>query len=481
MQQHDKSQKRRTITLVITYIIMTLAVAAISFVCIMLVLGYRLDLKNGDVEQGALLQFRSFPSGASINLDGENLSFSTPGKKNVSAGNHTISYEFPGYEKWQKSFKTHASELLWLNYARLIPQKLVTTNLKTYPQISNMLPSPDKKWLIVQHAPDSPEFTLVDVRDDKKPVFSTLTLPEVSYSPANGQPHRFELKEWDFGARYVLVKHTVGSTVEYLKIDRTSSEPQTVINISTKLGLAISDIHFSGTSGVQFYAQETANIRKLDVGVGTISQPLVKDVTSFKLFKDDVIAYVQKTSDEGQNVGMYLNNKAIRVASYDPTMPVYVDVSEYFSDYYLAVGRGTSVEVFMNPEQKDHRKRIIAVTMPVTQQWLRFASSGRFVAAGSGSQFTTYDIETKNINNINMPGSAADAKKPLQWLDDYYLVSTANDDVRITEFDGMNQHVITSSMPNLPVSLSDNGKLLYNVAKQQDGSFALQATKLTLK
>lgn len=481
MQQHNKSPKRRTVKLVITYIIMTIAVLVISALCILLVLGYRFDLKKGDVEQGALLQFRSFPADAKIELDGQALSFRTPGKKNVSAGGHTVTYTRDGYVPWRKSFSTHASELLWLNYARLVPEKLETTDVRTFPVVTNMLPSPDKKWLLIQQSVDSPEFILADVRNEKEPVFTPLILPAGSYATVAGHPHHFSVMEWDFGARYVIVKHTVADTTEYLRVDRTSVEPSSVINVTAKLGIHITDIHFSGTSGTQFFALEGGNIRKLDAAAGTISQPQVKDVSAFELYKQDVIAYVRQASAEKQEVGVLVGNKPVRVAAYDITTPVYIDISEYFNDYYLAVGRGPVVETYINPENPKQRKKIATTALTSSLQWLRFANSGRFVTAGSGSQFTTYDIETKSAYNVNLPGDAADPAKPLQWLDDYYLVSTANNDIRITEFDGANQHALASSIPNIAASLSDNGKVLFSIAKQQDGSYALQSTKMTLQ
>jgi hypothetical protein len=201
MQQHGQSPRKRKLMLYFTYGVMTTAVALISAVCIFLVLGYRFDLKSGDVEQGALLQFRSFPSAATITLDRETLSFVTPGKRNVDAGQHSVSMQRDGYKTWQKTFTVKASELRWLNYARLVPETIKTTAPKEFTALADALPSPDKKWLLIQQAADKAEFTLVDIRDDEKPVFSQIVLPASSYTQRDGQPHQFSLEEWDFGAR----------------------------------------------------------------------------------------------------------------------------------------------------------------------------------------------------------------------------------------------------------------------------------------
>jgi hypothetical protein len=455
---------------------MTMAVAVISAVCIFLVLGYRLDLKSGDVEQGALLQFRSYPAGATIVLDRETLNFTTPGKLGVDVGTHTVSMQLDGYKEWQKSFKVRASELRWLNYARFVPETVVTKSVKEFPGVSSLMPSPDKKWILIQPVAEKPEFTLVDIRDINRPVFSTLTLPVGSYSPASPQAQQFTIIEWDFGARYVLVKHSFGSETEYLRLDRTDADATR--NVTGTLGVNVQDIHFSGTSGLIFYALEAGTIRRLDSGAGTISQPLVKDVASFKLYKTNTLAYAKNPVDNKVGVGIVVDTKAFRVATYDATLPVYVDVNEYFNDYYLAIGRGTSVEVYQNPELTT-RKKIASVPSTSAINWLKFSNNGRFVVAGTGSQFTTYDLETEEKFETNLPGTSADPSKPLQWLDDYYLVSTADNDLRLTEFDGANQHVITAAVPGLPVTLNDNGKLLYSIGKTQNGAYALQSSTMT--
>lgn len=457
-----------------------MAVAIISAICILLVLGYRFDLKNGDVEQGALLQFRSFPSGATISLNDEVLSFQTPGKRNVDVGQHTVTMELDGYQTWSKTFSVKASELRWLNYARLVPDNVETTTVRDFATMAGSIPSPDKKWLMILPAADRAELTLVDIRNEDEPRFSQLVLPANTVTQRDDAVHQFSLIEWDFGARYVLVKHTVGDVTEYLRVDRT--DPANTVNVSTKLGVDIDDIHFSGTSGSVFYAleNETGTIRRLDSNAGTISQPLLKDVSAFRLFKTSTIAYAKKPIDDKVGVGIVVDNKAYRVATYDSTMPVSFDVSEYFNDNYLAIGRGTSVEVYKDPELKT-RKKIASVTSASAISWLRFGNSGRFIVAGTGSQFVSYDLETKLKSDVNLPGTAPDPAKPLQWLDDYYLVSTADNDLRITEFDGANQHVITSALPGYPVTLNGNGRVLYSIGKTQAGGYALQSSRMVIE
>lgn len=456
---------------------MTAAVVAISTICILLVLGYRFDFGHRTVEQGGLLQFRSSPEGTKISLDGQELSFVTPGKRNVTVGTHEVRMYREGYRDWAKTVTVKAGELRWLNYARLIPKNITTNTVREFPTLADEKPSPDRKWIAILPAADKPDLVIADIRDEKA-VFTSLALPATAYTNIEGQTHQFSIAEWDFGSRFILLKHVIADKTEFIRVDRTN--PAATQNLTTLFSVALSDIHFSGTSGNIFYGLETTNVRKLDSGAGTISQPLIKDVTRFMLYKTDTIAF---TTHVGRTIaaGIYINQKTYNVRTYDDTVPVLAEVTSYFSQNYLAISRGTSIEVIKEPElSKGSASTTPKVSLPAGVQWLRFSASGRFVAAGNGTQYVLYDIETSERFTVNLPGTATDTSKPLQWLDDYLLVSSADKDLRITEFDGGNQQVIVDAEPGYPATLSDDGKLLYSVSRTQSGSFSLQATKLRI-
>ncbi|TAH31865.1 PEGA domain-containing protein [Candidatus Saccharibacteria bacterium] len=479
MQEHSQQQKRKQLALrYFTYGVMSLAVVVISALCILLALGYGFDFKQNTVVQRALVQFRSFPQDAVITQDNSQLSFRTPGKANVDVGQHAFTMHLEGYRDWTKTVTLDAGELRWLNYARLIPSTVTTNSLKEFTVLSSNIASPDRKWMAIWADPAKPELTIADLRDSDKVQFTALTIPSTAYTAVEGQPSNFQLVEWDFGARFMLVKHVVGDKVEYLRIDRTNEVP--AANITTALNIAITDIHFSGTSGNVFYARDQADLRKLDIAAGTISSPIASQVNSFVLYKTDTASYVSD-KDDVRHVGVHINSQnKTDLRTYDTTQPILTSISSYFSDTYVAVARGTSVEIIKNPLDKTIANKAYAtVTLPVSASWLQFSNSGRFVVAGSGTQFVTYDLETRETFSVNLPGKSADNTRPLQWLDDYILVSTADQSLRLSEFDGGNQQVITDAAQGFYVTLSEDGKYLYSIAKTSSG-YSLQASKMTI-
>lgn len=478
MQEYNPNQKRKQLALrYFTYGVMSLAVVVISVICIFLALGWGFDFKQNTVVQRALVQFRSFPENARIIIDNQELSARTPNKSNVDVGQRSFGMKLDGYHDWTKNVTLTAGELRWLNYARLVPTDLKTTPVKEFPVLTSNIPSPDRKWTALWGDAAKPEFVIADLRNEAEVKFETIVLPAGVYTQVPNVPSQFSLVEWDFGARYVLVKHVYADKTEYIRVDRDN--PEQAVNITTKLNYAVSDIHFSGTSGNIFYAHDTSDLRKLDIAAGTISGPLAAGINSFVLYKTDTISYVSD-KDNKRRVGVRVNDQQrVDVRTYDTTQPVLTSISSYFSDEYVAIARGTSVEIVKNPLDKTQSAKAYAtVTLPVTPSWLQFSSSGRFVVAGTGTQFVTYDLETKETFSVNLPGTTANPR-PLQWLDDYILISNADQKLRLTEFDGANQHDIASVDPAFYATLSENGKRLFSVTKTT-GGYALQSTKMTI-
>lgn len=476
MQQYDVNKKKRKISLVFRYAAMTVAVAIISTICILLALGYRFDFTSNSVKQGALLQFDSFPNSAQITLDGTVLSFKTAGKYEVDAGTHDVSFTRDGYRTWSKHITVKAGEVRWLSYARLVPTTVNTSTVKEFEGLAGELPSPDRKQIAVLTKSDSPIVTLVDVSDAKKITYETITVPADILTAAAGVTHSYTLVEWNLSSKYLLLRHDAGSAHDYLRLNTTDAKD--IINLSTKFGVSISDIHFS--SETVFYGIENGNLRKFDLGSSSLSEPLAKDVVQMKLYGSSDLAYVRHTNSH-YIVGVITGGKAYEVSTYDDTTPLIVDITSYFSDRYLAITRAGSFELIKNPEKTatNGMTKVVTLSYPSDLKWLDISSNGRFVITGNGAQFMTYDIELAKRTEANFPSFISDPTIPPQWLDSYILVSTGDNKLRLSDFDGENQQIVTDVLPAAPVMLSSDNTLLYNFTKTQAGVMSLQVSKMT--
>ena len=202
------TKKQYLIQRIIFSIIAVTALLIIVTLAILSMMGYRLDSDKGRLEQGALLQFDSKPSGADVYVDDSLVSGKTATKQTVVAGVHTVVMKKDGYRDWTRTLNTAAGTLTWLDYTRFVPTKLTVQKVATYQTLTGAKMSPDNKWALLQEKSDTPTFQLADLRSSDVKI-TTLTLPATSYSEADtpNVTHSFSIVSWDENGRYVLLKH----------------------------------------------------------------------------------------------------------------------------------------------------------------------------------------------------------------------------------------------------------------------------------
>lgn len=444
-------------------------------------MGYRFDFGDRSIEQGALLQFRSTPASAQIVLDDKLLNFNTPGKLDVAVGTHSVKMQKKDYNDWSKTVTVKAGELRWLNYARLIPNKIEnTTPLRFTAAVAGALPTPDRQYIAVVADAAQPTVQIVDLRNDENVVSRSVTIPQDELTITPGQPSQFSIVEWDFGSRYLLVLHRTGELAEYIRIDR-SNETGAAQNITKEFNLPFLDMHFSGTSGNVLYALTSKDLRKIDTSAGSVSQPLVVGVEQYRLYRENDIAFVALRTDK-RVAGVYIDEKETIVRSAPVEQPVLVDVSRYYSNYYFAVSTPTGVDVLKDPAETTQASTRTHAQLKTTgheTSWLDFASSGRFILAGTATVYSVYDLETEESYTVQAAVSSAPGVAP-RWLDDFSLVSTVSGKARIFDYDGLNAHDVASANPTLPAFLSDQGTFLYSFV-ENGGVMTLQSSRLILE
>ncbi|HET6622763.1 MAG TPA: PEGA domain-containing protein [Candidatus Saccharimonadales bacterium] len=453
---------------------MVVSTLLISALCILLVLGYRFNLTKHTVTQGGLLQFDSQPASANIEVDGQAMSFKTPGKRNVAAGQHAVSMTLDGYRPWSKTVGVKAGQLVWLNYTRFVPTNINTSSIKNFKNLSQLLASPDQEWLALWNDKKTAELVLVDISNSNQQEFTDIKLPSKVVTGSKQQ--QFRLQEWDFGSRYLLIDHSFKGGHDFILLDREN--PDQAVNLNNRFGLDIDSIHFADTSGSSFYVMADGDLRRLDLANKTISAPLVKQAVSFTPYGDANLSYVAKT-DSGYDVGVLREGEVKQVAHYETKQTVVSSLTKYFGHNYLAVGVGDEVVIYKDPFSESVQPPLRRIKLSFSISWLDYASNGRFLLAGNGDEFMTFDGDTKTIYQGSLDGIRQD-NRPFLWLDDYHFVSTGGERLRMIEFDGANPEFITTAEPGFDAALSSDGELLFSVVKHSD-SYSLQASRLVIE
>ncbi|HEY8886638.1 MAG TPA: PEGA domain-containing protein [Candidatus Microsaccharimonas sp.] len=481
------TKRQLLIRRIITYTIMFLSVVVIVAGTILFILGYRVDSDKGRLEQGALVQFDSKPSGADVAIDGKSINSNTPSKQTVVAGKHQFVVNKSGYESWSKTLNVKAGTLEWLDYLLLVPKNLQTESVANYTSVYGEKASPDYKWLIVQGKADTPSFQLVDLRSQQVKS-TTISLPTTLYTDATtaGVTHSFTMESWDKDGRYVIVKHTFNNKSEYIVVD--TQDVATSVNVSTLLSISLSELKFSGTSGSALYGLTDGTIRKLDLSNATISRGLVSNVKDFNLFDNTIVTYTgtDPSNAAHQVAGIYREgdelSHVLRTVN-DLTTPLTIAATQYHSDDYIAISEGLKVTVLKgrypastdtaNASLKSYDELKVSSNIDTTQ----FSVDGDHLVVQSGLNFVSYEVEYMRQTSATI-ATAEVTPHTLQWLDDAYLWAVYDGHLSIREFDGNNAHVIMTMEPGFDATLSQNGKYLYGIAKSGAGYQLQRATMI---
>lgn len=474
------------------YSAMTVTVATLVTILVFVMLGYQFNRADGRIEQGGLVQFNTTPEGADVTIDGVNLGARTPSKATLTSGQHFVTMKRNGYKEWQKSIDVTAGAVQWQTYARLIPNSLKLTNIASFVTVSGALVSPDDKWMVIQENASTPTIRITDLSRDEVSV-KTLELPVDSYTaPADDviDADTFQLTSWDQDSRYVLVKHTYDSDmVEWLLVD-TRDITQTK-NVTKLLGFNATKLVFSNNNSMMLYALVDNNIRLVDVRAATLSRPLVENVAEFTLFKDATLTYVTNVSPDTKerSVGYYTfgTDKARTIRSYSDAgvTNLHIAIGTYFGDQYVAIAYGEHVDILTGSLPRSDSdaavslKAVATVSLPTSADYLSIKTNGRFVVAQHANAYSVYDLELSKVTTTALKGSGVQAKE-IDWIDGYTAVGDLEGSLRLYEFDGANQQVIMPIASGLQPAISPNGKYLYAVARNIDGSFSLNRVLMIL-
>lgn len=489
---HQPSKRTQIIRRTISYSAMILAILALVTILGFVIMGYQFNRKDGKIEQGGLVQFASQPGGAAISIDGNAFGSRTNTKTTLTSGDHYITMNRDGYQQWSKAVTVQPGSILWLNYARLIPKSLSVEQVATFAALSSSAASPDQKWVIAATDPNLPEFDLVDISQQQIATPVKLTLPTTLYTaPAAGKTQQFSVVEWDKDSRYVLVKHTVEGLdrTEWLVVDTQSLASSK--NITSLVNLPMSQVHFSPASSQAVYAQIDADVRKIELGDGSISRPLAGNVEDFRLYRDNGIIFttLPDATTHQRSVGYAIDGEqaphVLSTITDDGKTAFRLAIGEYFGDTYVALLNGTTLTVRVGNLPKTAAD--YEAMQPVTTQHLAAAAtrlsivtSGRFVLAEAPDSYMVYDLELKKATTTPLKGTAPAVQAPLDWLDGYMPWSDHDGTLRVYEFDGTNQHDIMPVAPGQAVTLARSGAYLYAFGKTSDGHYALQRVRMIL-
>lgn len=458
-EEIKKRRKKRTIKVAITEGLMVLAVFLMVTATTLIAIGYNVNPRNDwSVERTGLVQIQSFPTGATVNLDGENLFAWTNMSRSMTEGEHQITISKDGYDSWTKKISVTAGLYYRLAYPRLFLKERKTEEVTDFSKIRTIsfakdgkqllaIPEEGAVWRIWKINEDAPSATEVDLSG---------LLPKEAEIRVIG---------WSGNSERVLVR--AGQKWVLIDVKR----PKESVDLSEKFGMEFSDVKIANDAASELFVLEGGNLRKIDIDTGEISGALIGGVESFSNLKSDVV-YVAKANEKGEFfTGIYRKGEegGTAIGEYRKIEGVenqtLVGIGEYFGEYYVVETSNSQIGIYKGAKLPsfggDVEMNAVKVEEIgfVPEKIEVVGGGGLFVMSGEG-QKAVFDVETGNVVKITTFAGA-------KWLDEFMLYQIEDGKLEVMDFDGGNKREIVENVAQkTEAKISKNGKWMYYLSNE---------------
>lgn len=453
------SKQKRLIRRIAVYSLMVLATSVLVTMLVLIMLGYRFNRDSQSIEQGGLVQFISRPTGAKITIGRATLANDTPTKITVSPGTYTTTMTKVGYKPWSKDVEIVSGQVLWLNYAQLVPNTIANNDVLELGKVTSALASPNSKIIATMNG-RSENVRLVEIRNDTAE-FSDIDLPTDEFSGAS----KLEIRSWSADSKKLLLRGTVSGKTNWFVVDTDS--PEKSLNLSRSFDISIASASFSPrTNNTVVIKSADGDLRTASLSDNSISSIIQKNVASYSFIDDDAILYVYQSGTERKLAYISWGQTEGRDLPIPAREAILARGSTYFSDVYIAAASKKDVSVYRFsslPSSGDTGEfsgtHVRGFSSTETIRWLSMNSGGRFVTAQTAQNFSTYDAELDKVTTTQF---SVEQTRALQWLDNFHVYFPIKNAVRVVEFDGGNGYDLTKSSDMTAVRTSDS-KYVYTI------------------
>jgi hypothetical protein len=428
---------------ILSYIFIAIFVSIGTFLLTRYTQGYKLDSDTLKLVQNGLIIVQSKPVKSTISIDGEAQKVTTPSRFTLPIGDHSIKLNADKYRQWQKDFSIVGSDLVWFNYALLVPNNVVTTTYKTFPDAPIIAVSPDKKTII--SSTQKPNEFLLTKQDKTIAKDSAIVVPDQPLESVSG----FSLANIDFApdSRHILLVYKKDNIKKYIRTDIRKPENSVYVAPPIK-GLFYQDLQFGKSDGSTLYGLEKGDLYKIKFGSELVNTVIAEDILAFNS-ESDVVSIVQDKENTPERVGAkrlgYINsNGELKYIDEVKTNgPYLLTQAKFKSNLRIALSDGESSLIYSNTQNEVVNKpRVIKIKA----EQLSFSYNGRLIALRDGKNIRTLDFEFDKKYQFNLKNNPAG---DINWLDDFHITANVNGETELMDYDGTNLQKIVNSSNNI--------------------------------
>lgn len=438
-REHKKHME--TVRLLITETIMVMVIIVTAVILTFVAMGYNLD-KNGELGQSGLVQLRSFPSGASITIDGDTILPRTTTSRMLSAGDHTIKLTKDGYDSWEKTITSESGRLLKLEYMRLFYQDRIPEIVKEFEgKLDFFVPTPNRDYVMMT---SNGKWIYLDLRGDNA-VNTELELGELINDLT------VQSLSWSDNSEKLLVKVLRKNETEWLIIN--AKNPKESINLTKEFAMNFSNVRFMSESGDKLVALENGNLRTVQPSGKTISQVLADNVKKYDFVGDNII-YL----DTKQQMGLISGDNTVAVAEFGVDTLINMTLSDYIGDKYLAITEDNKLTVYRGELPNAERtlsdmEKVLEETIAFTPSALGVYGNNELIVARDGKNVAVFDAEARKLHQYTL-----DSEKVF-LIDGYMVGEIVDGSLIVMDFDGTNRRQIAKA--DSTAVITRNNKWLY--------------------
>lgn len=458
-----KSKKFRNLRVIATNIFMCISVIVIVFVLMMIAMGFTFT-ESGKLEQAGLIQLVSYPSDASVSIDGDTQFGHTEFSKMLSSGSHQIKITKPGYDSWNKDQKIDAGLLTRIDWIRLFPKKSQTTDVHSFEDLRLATFSSNRKKMLVAEA-DSNTLFFIDIQGDKLKI-NKLNLNDcLSTTAAKAVEGNLSVVAWNDNNSRAIIKWTLNDKTSWHLVDLEHTDAS--INLTKYFNLNFDSILIENESASKLWALESGNIRLIDTNNLTISGSFANNIEKIA-HNRDIIAFVNVENDVRQ-LSIYKEGEkgATTIAKLDNTDDktiIKLAMGSYWNEDWLAYSIDKKIYI-LNGKYPSYGKNEVSKLklklerdLDYSPQLLSVNANQRVVVFSGDKYITSYDMETKDYFDTEISAQLTN----INWIDDYLLWQNVDNAIIVRDFDGANRRKVISNVDNpFPVIISENNRWLY--------------------
>lgn len=419
-------------------------VVAITFVVVGTIIlvafaqGYTYDSSSGHITTSGLVLIDSNPNNAMVYVNGKDTHKKTPYRyANAKAGDINVQIKKDQYRLWSSELKVVAGEVTFADYSILLPDTLSQDKIDQPKQYATVVQSTDLRKTVAQDISSPTLYTLSNDGESK------LLYQPVSVADPQKQVTGIErLQISANGDRLLFDQKLANNERQSLTIQLSDAK---IDNLTTEYGFVFTDLRFNPVNSNELFWLEAGEVKKIRVAERSISANLVGGVANLNVSGDRLLvvksplarspATSQQLSSYDQNGG---DKKDIVMLPPDPKGYQVSLVRSRYNDYATIIHNTTGLfELIKDPYSSQHQT-ILRQGQDTTS--VTASPNSRFLVINQSKTMRTIDLE---FDQQYESKTSLDGLQNWVWYDNYHLVLLQGKQIRMVDFDGQNNQLLT--------------------------------------